>query len=79
MEMPVPKDVYMRALRRAALGLGSVEALRAHLGVQMSALCSWMEGETPPPTTIFLRVVDLLADEELAAIKQGMRGQGAAG
>ena len=79
MEMPVPKDVYMRALRRAALGLGSVEALRAHLGVQMSDLCGWMEGEKPPPTTIFLRVVDLLADEELAVIKQGMHGQSATG
>ena len=77
--MRVPKDVYMQALRRAALGLGSVEALRAHLGVQMSDLCSWMEGEQPPPTTIFLRVVDLLADEELAVIKQGMRGQAATG
>ena len=76
--MRVPKDVYMRALRRAAHGLGSIEALRAHLGVRMSDLCSWLEGEQPPPTTIFLRVVDLLADEELAAIKQGMRDQGAA-
>lgn len=74
--MQVSKNVYMRALRRAALGLGSVEALRAHLGVPMSQLHSWLEGETPPPDVVFLRVVDLLADEELTAIKQGLRDQG---
>ena len=77
--MSIPKDVYTKALRRAALGMGSVEALRAHLGVKMSDLCAWMAGEKCPPTAVFLRVVDLLADEELELIKQGMRDQGAAG
>ena len=77
--MAVPRTVYMHALRRAAQGLGSVEALRAHLQVSMSQLSSWLHGETPPPDAVFLQVVDLLAEEELAAIKQGMRDQGAAG
>ena len=63
----------MRALRRAALGLGSVQALCAHLGVPMSQLNSWLEGEVRPPDAVFLKVVDLLAEEELSAIKQGMR------
>jgi hypothetical protein len=66
----------MRALRRAALGLGSVDALRAHLGVPMSQLNSWLEGEVRPPDPVFLKVVDLLAEEELTAIKLGMRDQG---
>jgi hypothetical protein len=66
----------MRALRRAAQGLGSVEVLRAHLGVSMSQLNSWLEGETRPPDAVFLQVVDLLADEELTLIKQGLRDQG---
>jgi hypothetical protein len=73
--MSVPKNVYMRALRRAALGLGSVEALREQLDVPMSQLNSWLEGEACPPDSVFLRVVDLLAEEELAAIKQGLRDQ----
>ena len=73
--MRAPKSVYMRALRRAAQALGSVEALRAHLGVSMSQLNSWLEGETPPPDAVFLRVVDLLAEEELTVIKQGLREQ----
>ena len=74
--MPVPKNIYMRALRRAAQAMGSVEALRAHLGVSMSQLNSWLEGEARPSDAVFLQVVDLLADEELTAIKQGLRNQG---
>jgi len=74
--MPVPKNIYMRALRRAAQALGSVEALRAHLGVSMSQLNSWLEGEARPSDAVFLQVVDLLADEELTAIKHGLRDQG---
>ena len=76
--MRVPKNVYMRALRRAALALGSVEALRAHLGVSMSQLNSWLEGEARPSDAVFLMVVDLLADEELTSIKQGLRDQSSA-
>lgn len=76
--MPVSKNVHVRAMRRAAQTLGGVEALRAHLQVSMNQLCSWLEGETRPPDLVFLKVVDLLADEELSAIKQGLRDQNSA-
>ncbi len=76
--MPISKNIHVRAMRRAAQHLGSVEALRAHLQVSMNQLCSWMEGETRPPDLVFLKVVDLLADEELTAIKQGLRDQSSA-
>jgi hypothetical protein len=76
--MAVSKTVYVRALRRAAQSLGGVEALRAHLQVSMSQLAGWLHGEAPPPETVFLKVVDLLADEELTAIKQGFRDQNSA-
>jgi hypothetical protein len=76
--MPVSKNVHVRAMRRAAQALGSVEALRAHLQVSMSQLCGWMEGESRPPDAVFLKVVDLLSDEELATIKQGLRDQNSA-
>lgn len=55
--------VQSRALQRAARLLGGVEALRLHLGVPMLHLLSWMEGKSRPPDAIFLRVVDLLANE----------------
>ncbi len=77
--MPIPKNIHMRAIRRAAQALGSVESLRAHLQVSMSQLCGWMEGESRPPDAVFLKVVDLLADEELATIKKGLRDQNAPG
>ena len=70
----------MLALRRAALNLGGVEALRAHLGVPMSDLCSWLEGERWLPDALFLKVVDLLAEEQISTIRQGgMRYQNTAG
>jgi hypothetical protein len=62
-------------MRRAAQILGGVEALRAHLQVSMSKLSSWMSGETRPPDAVFLRVVDLLSDDELSTLKQGLRNQ----
>ena len=77
--MPVSQKVYMLALRRATRHLGGVEALRAYLGVPMSDLCSWIEGERPVPSALFFRVVDLLAEAEISAMKRGMRGQSGQG
>ena len=73
--MSVPTNVHARAMRRAAQVLGGVEALRSHLQVSMRDLSRWMAGEARPPDAVFLRVVDLLADEELATLKQGLRDQ----
>ena len=63
----------MRALRRAAQELGSVEALRAHLRVSMSQLAGWLHGEARLPDAVFLKVVDLLSEQQLTALKLGMR------
>ena len=62
-------------MRRAAQVVGGVEALRAHLEVSMNDLRRWMDGEVRPPDAIFLKVVDLLAEEELQTLKQGLRDQ----
>jgi len=58
-------------MRRAAQILGGVEALRARLQVSMTQLRGWMSGEVRPPDAVFLKVVDLLSDQELARIKHG--------
>lgn len=71
--MSVPTDVHARAMRRAAQVMGGVEALRAHLQVSMRDLSRWMAGEVRPPDTVFLRVVDLLSDDELATLRRGVR------
>ena len=69
------ETVYSRALRRAAQTLGGVEALRAHLQVSMTLLQRWIQGETLPPEAVFLKVVDLLSENELAEIRRGKRDQ----
>jgi hypothetical protein len=72
-DMTTSKEVHMRALRRAAQELGSVEALRAHLRVSMSQLAGWLHGEARLPDAVFLKVVDLLSEQQLTALKLGMR------
>ena len=76
--MSVPKEVHIRALRRAAQGLGGVEALRAYLQVSMSQLAGWLYGETRVPDAVFLKVVDLLSEQQIAALRQAMPDQSAA-
>jgi translation initiation factor IF-2 len=69
--MSVSTSVHAIAIRRAAQVMGSVEALRRHLQVSMTDLKRWMVGEARPPDAVFLKVVDLLSDQELARIKHG--------
>ena len=76
--MAVSKTVHMRALRRAAQILGGVEALRAYLQVSMSQLTGWLYGETRVPDAVFLKVVDLLSEQQIAALRQAMPDQSAA-
>ena len=76
--MSAPKEVQILALRRAARGLGGVEALRAYLQVSMSQLTGWLYGETRVPDAVFLKVVDLLSEQQIAALRQAMPDQSAA-
>ena len=63
-------SLYLRVLQRAAETLGSPDELRKHLQVPMSDLRLWLRGEATPPDSIFLKVVDLLADHDLADLKR---------
>ena len=76
--MSAPKEVQILALRRAAQGLGGVEALRAYLQVSMSQLTGWLYGETRVPDAVFLKIVDLLSEQQITALRQGMPDQSAA-
>jgi hypothetical protein len=76
--MSAPKEVQILALRRAARGLGGVEALRAYLQVSMSQLTGWLYGETRVPDAVFLKIVDLLSEQQITALRQGMPDQSAA-
>jgi len=68
---PSRNSVYARALTRAAEILGSVEALSAHLGTSQAQVVLWMNGHQAPPQHIFLRVVDVLCDNNLTEMRNG--------
>lgn len=56
--------LFVAALRRAAEILGGMEVLQKHLQVPRSELDNWLAGKSLPPKGIFLRVVDVLLNDE---------------
>jgi hypothetical protein len=70
---PAPRvSVYTRVLHRACQIVGGVEPLAARLRVPIATLYRWLDGESDPPTSIFLKAVDIVLpawtgdDEQLA-------------
>ena len=60
-------DIHGRALRRAAQILGGEEQLRQHLGATETDFTSWV-GLQELPRNIFLRLVDIITDEEVRKV-----------
>jgi hypothetical protein len=58
------------ALRRAADILGGNRPLRAYLNVSALVLGMWMSGAQPPPTDVFLKVVDLIVEKDLDRMRE---------
>jgi hypothetical protein len=61
-------DIHNRALRRAAQILGGEDQLRLHLGASETDFSSWL-GSRELPRNIFLRLVDIITDEEVRNVK----------
>lgn len=58
---PPPRvTVYTRVLHRACQILGGVENLASHLKVSRALVHAWLEGEELPPSSVFLKAVDLI-------------------
>jgi hypothetical protein len=57
-------NLQLRALRKAARIVGGEERLRAMLDAPPGAFARWWQGAEPVPTTVFLVLVDFLADME---------------
>ena len=62
--------VHGQALQRAADILGGRRPLRAYLNVSALLLGMWMSGVTPPPTDVFLKVVDLIVEKDLDSLRK---------
>jgi hypothetical protein len=60
-------DIHHRALRRAAQILGGEEKLRLHLGATETDFSSWT-GAPELPRNIFLRLVDIITEEEVRQV-----------
>ncbi|MFN2645291.1 MAG: hypothetical protein ABR570_09890 [Burkholderiales bacterium] len=60
-------DIHTRALRRAAQILGGENELRTHLGATELDYSSWLN-QKELPRNIFLRLVDIITDEEVRKV-----------
>jgi hypothetical protein len=69
----VHQDIHKRALRRAAEILGGNEQLRLHLGATENDFASW-NGVRELPRNVFLRLVDIITDEEVRKVRRTARG-----
>jgi hypothetical protein len=69
------RGVRTAALCRAAEILGGPSRLREILGVSAIALTVWMTGAEAPPTDVFLKAVDLIAERDLEALRTTKRKQ----
>jgi hypothetical protein len=61
-------DIHTRALRRAANILGGDEQLRVYLGATEVDFSGW-SGQRELPRNIFLRLVDIITEEEVRNIR----------
>jgi DNA-binding transcriptional regulator YdaS (Cro superfamily) len=64
------KNVRTHAIRRASEILGGQRKLRKYLGVSALSLSVWIAGSEPPPTDIFLKVVDVIIDQEIDNLRK---------
>ena len=66
--------VQARVLHRACQKLGGVEQLARFLNVPAAAVYRWLEGESVPPTAVFLKAVDIVmpawSDEDEALSRE---------
>ena len=72
MTQPAP-NVRTAALQRASNILGGTPTLRKYLGVSALSLGAWLAGAEPPPTDVFLKVVDVIVRHELDELRHKKR------
>lgn len=60
LQAPAPRTPHSRTLERAALVVGGVGRLAAHLGVTEPALARWLVSEEATPENVFLAALDLV-------------------
>lgn len=59
----MPNSVYSRTMQKAAQLAGGEKQLARYLRVPLADLQKWIAGKDTPPTTHFLKAIDLVLDE----------------
>jgi DNA-binding transcriptional regulator YdaS (Cro superfamily) len=64
----MPPSLHQLALHRAAELLGGPDALAAVLDVNPHVVTRWIDGTLRIPQRVFLKVVDIVLDQEIKAL-----------
>jgi hypothetical protein len=67
MHAAVADNSVTRTLALASRTVGGLPRLAQYLGVAEALLQEWLEGKRDPPTTIYVRALDLVARGPFAA------------
>jgi hypothetical protein len=66
-------ELKARLLRRACEIAGGRDRLAARLDVEVHAIEFWLSGRATPPERVFLSVVDLVLEDDIARAGQDRR------
>ena len=67
------RELKARLLARACDIAGGREALAQRLDVELHALEFWLAGRATPPERVFIAVVDLVLEDDVARARQDRR------
>jgi hypothetical protein len=67
------RELKVRLLARACDILGGRERLAERLDVEAHSLEFWLAGRATPPDRVFLSVVDLVLEDDIARARQDRR------
>lgn len=67
------RELKIRLLGRACDIAGGRERLAARLDVELHSLEFWLAGRATPPDRIFMAVVDLVLEDDIARARQDRR------
>ena len=67
------RELKARLMQRACEIVGGRERLALRLDVEVHALEFWLSGRATPPERVFMSVVDLVLDDDVARAAQDRR------
>jgi DNA-binding transcriptional regulator YdaS (Cro superfamily) len=71
--LAVDRELKARLLRRACDIVGGRDGLATRLGVELHSLEFWLSGRATPPERVFMSVVDIVLEDDIARAAQDRR------